>query len=110
MATSHDNLNQIGVNFFYRDNNPDCEISRKALYTILNNYLDKIVVQEINFDQNKAICNDFHVYGVPTLLIIKDKKILNRYSGILNPAEIIVFLEPLIGGNQGECIIDDHMT
>ena len=68
--------------FFYRDNSLECQITRKALYTILDNYLDTIMIQEINYDQNRRICETYHVYGVPTLIIISNKKVINRYSGI----------------------------
>jgi thioredoxin-like negative regulator of GroEL len=91
---------EILLNFFYRDNSPDCQITRRALYHILNNYLDKIVMHEINFDRNKEICDLFHVYGVPTLLIIKNNKILTRYSGILDPSEINVLLDTIINITQ----------
>ena len=93
MATNKNKLNEIILNFFCRDNSPDCQIIRRALYHILDNYLDKIIMHEINFDRNKEMCDYFHVYGVPTLLIIKNNKILNRYSGILDPSEINVLLE-----------------
>ena len=43
--------------------------------TTLDNYIDKITMREINFDHNKKICDDFSVYGVPTLLIINNNKI-----------------------------------
>ena len=98
MTTNQNKLNGIILNFFYRDNSPDCQITRRALYHILDNYLDKIIVHEINFDHHKEMCDSFHVYGVPTLLIIKNNKILNRYSGILNSSEIRVLLEAIING------------
>lgn len=96
MTPDQKRLSEITLSFFYRDNNLDCQITRRALYNILDNYLDKIVMKEINFDQNKSICENYNVYGIPTLLIIKDNKVLNRYSGILDSNEIIVFLETVI--------------
>jgi thioredoxin-like negative regulator of GroEL len=96
MVKGKNKLNEITLNFFYRDNSLDCQITRRALYNILDSYLGTIVVQEINFDQNKKICDAQNVYGVPTLIIIKNNKILNRYSGILNTREIKVLLDPII--------------
>jgi thioredoxin 1 len=100
MTTGKNRLNDITLNFFYRDNSMDCQITRRALYSILDNYLGKIRIQEINFDHNKEICDAYNVYGVPTLLIIKNNKVLNRYSGILDASEINVLLKPVIKSIQ----------
>ena len=96
MTINKNNLTKISLNFFYRDNSPECQITRKALYGIMDNYIGNLILQEINFDQNKIICDRYNVYGVPTLLIIKNEKILNRFSGILDSREIQVLLDPFI--------------
>ena len=96
MTAGQTKINKITLNFFYRDNNPDCQITRRAIYDILDNYFDKLIMKEINFDNNKAICDSYKVYGIPTLLILKNNKVLNRYSGILDSDEIRLFLEPVI--------------
>ena len=90
------NLNIIMLNFFYRVNSVDCQITRKSLYNILDNYLDKIRMHEINFDQNKEICDKYNVYGVPTILIIENKVILGRYSGLVDSGELNSLLELVI--------------
>ena len=100
MTADKNKLNEISLYFFYRDNSLDCQITRRTLYRILENYLDKIIIQEINFDQNKEICDAYNVYGVPTLLIIKNNKVLNRYSGILDFCEIDALLDPVIKNSQ----------
>jgi hypothetical protein len=100
MATGVNKLNKITINFFYRENSPDCQITRRALYSILDSYLGNIIIQEINFDQNKIICDAYKVYGVPTLLIIKNDQILNRYSGILDSCEIGLLLKSVIESIQ----------
>ena len=96
IVLNKNNPYKIKVNFFYKDNNPECQLTRRALYKILDNYIDKITMREINFDHNKKICDDFRIYGVPTLLIIKNNKILNRYSGILDSKEIQLVLDLLL--------------
>ncbi len=70
---------------------------RKTLYRILENHFDDIVIIETNFDQNKELCKAHNVYGVPTLLIMTNNKILNRYSGILDSQEIKYFLDQSLG-------------
>lgn len=90
----------ISLNLFYRDNSLECQITRKALYTILDKYPDAIMIQEINYDDNREICETFHVYGVPTLLIISNNKVINRYSGILDTREIDTILKSLLKNNN----------
>jgi hypothetical protein len=100
MIADAEKSQMITLSFFYRDNNPDCQITRLALYNVLTDYLDRIVLQEINFDLNKDICYYYKVYGVPTILIHKNKNILNRYSGILNSNELLTFLNPVMKNMQ----------
>jgi len=94
--------NEIILNFFYKDNNPDCQITRKALYNILDNYLENVIMHEVNFDQNKDLCTAYNVYGVPTLIITNNNTILNRYSGILDSQEIQRFLDQLLSVSDAE--------
>jgi hypothetical protein len=96
MTREKNKQNEITLNFFFRYNSLDCQITRRALYSILDRYLSNIIIKEIDFDQNKNICDAYDVYGVPTLLIIRNNIILNRYSGILDSGEIQVLLDPII--------------
>jgi thioredoxin 1 len=88
--------NGIILNFFYKDHSPDCQVMRKVIYSILDDYFDRIRMIEIDFDQNKKICNANNVYGVPTLLVMNNNKVINRYSGILDSQEIKHLLDQLI--------------
>jgi len=98
MSTGKNKFCEITLYFFYRVNNQDCHITRGVLYGILDKYIHKIKMKEINFDQHKEICTAYKIYGVPTLLIVKNDEILNRYSGILESGEIVILLETLIDG------------
>jgi hypothetical protein len=53
-------------------------------------------MHEINFDKNKEICDKYNVYGVPTILIIENKVISGRYSGLVDSGELNSLLEPVI--------------
>ena len=88
--------NEISCYFFYRENSPDCQITRRILYATLERYRNRIITREIDYDQNRDICREYHVYGVPTLLIMKNAKELNRYSGILDAHEVDCLLKPAI--------------
>ena len=96
MISGTKKLNKITLTYFYKVNNPDCQITRRPLYNCLDNYREEITIQEVNFENKKEICYAYRIYGVPTLLITRKGIVLNRDSGILDSHEINVLLDPII--------------
>ena len=68
--------------FFYREKNSECRQSKIILERILPKFAGLLSLLEVNYDLQREICREYKVYGVPTLVIIDDNRIVNRYSGI----------------------------
>jgi thioredoxin-like negative regulator of GroEL len=74
--------------FFYIENNSDWQVTKKVLQNFIKKYNRVFVLREVNFDLQKQICNQLNIYGVPTLVVLENKKVVKRYSGVLGSAEI----------------------
>ena len=86
--------------FFYRENNSDCQVTKKVLQNFIKRYNRAFVLHEVNFDLQKQICNQFNIYGVPTLVILNNKKVVKRYSGVLGSSEIESIVKNSLKGFQ----------
>ena len=51
-----------------------------------------ITVAKINVDENPALAKEFGVFSIPTLIVFKDGKVVNKVSGARNKAQILDLL------------------
>jgi hypothetical protein len=86
--------------YFYRENTPECQVTRQTLNNYLNTHNLKFTVKEINFDTGKSACEKYRVYGVPTVIITNHDKILGRHSGLLDLFELDKIFGPLINDTR----------
>ena len=54
---------------------------------------DDIVVGKINVDNEQELASEFGVYSIPTLVILKDGKVVNQVAGARPKAAILALLE-----------------
>lgn len=66
-----------------------CRKLSPVLDEIAENYNDKIKVVKVNADENKEIMKDNSISGLPTLLIFKDGKAVERMVGLMPKSTII---------------------
>ena len=52
-----------------------------------------IVVGKINVDNEQELASEFGVYSIPTLVILKDGKVVNKVAGARPKAAILALLE-----------------
>ena len=53
---------------------------------------DDIVVGKINVDAESELAEQFGVFGIPTLVVLKDGKVVNQASGARPKAQILALL------------------
>lgn len=53
----------------------------------------EFVVAKVNVDENPELAGEFGVMSIPTLVVIKDGKIINQSAGARPKAQIIAMLE-----------------
>ena len=53
---------------------------------------DDLTVAKVNVDENPELAKEFGVFSSPTLVVIKDGRVVNKVSGARNKAQILDLL------------------
>ena len=77
---------------FYADWCATCRMVSPIIDEISKERSD-IVVGKINVDDNPELANEFGVFSIPTLVIMKNGKIVNQSSGARPKGQILSLLE-----------------
>ena len=54
---------------------------------------EHIVVGKVNVDEQMELATQFQVYSIPTLVVMKDGKVLSQATGAKSKAQILAMLE-----------------
>ena len=65
-----------------------CRMIAPAVEKIANDNSDKLKVCKLNVDNNQNIAVRYGIQGIPTLLIFKDGKVVDRIVGAVPPQAI----------------------
>ena len=76
---------------FYADWCGPCRMVAPIIEEIASERGD-IVVGKINVDENPELAGAFNVYSIPTLVVMKDGKVINQASGARPKAQILAML------------------
>ena len=66
-----------------------CRAIAQALEDISGQYAEYITVAKLNVDESPEIAGEFGIRSIPTLILFKDGKIVERSTGAL-PKEMII--------------------
>ncbi|NLW06943.1 MAG: thioredoxin [Clostridia bacterium] len=75
------------VDFFTPTCRP-CKAMLPYVKQIAKAYEDKLAVYKVNAEENTEICTDNNVSGVPTLLLFKDGKEVDRKVGYVGATDL----------------------
>lgn len=59
-----------------------CRMIAPVLENLAGEYADKLTIAKVNTDENQQWANIYGVQGIPTLLFIKDGKVLDTIVGV----------------------------
>ncbi len=59
-----------------------CRMIAPVLENLAGEYADKLTIAKVNTDENQQWANTYGVQGIPTLLFIKDGKVLDTIVGV----------------------------
>ena len=87
-------LNRKGLALvdFYADWCGPCKMVAPVIHEIAEERRD-IAVGKINVDDEPELASAFGVTTIPTLMVIKDGKVINQASGARPKAQILAMLE-----------------
>lgn len=70
-----------------------CKMMAPALKGVAQTHQGKLKVLKINVDENPQIAQHYQISGIPTLILFKDGKIVNRQSGAMSEPQLNQWLQ-----------------
>lgn len=66
-----------------------CKMLLPILDTVKDELGDQVKIVKIDVDKNKALASQYHVRGVPTMILYKNGKQVWRQSGVVEKMELL---------------------
>jgi len=79
-----------------------CRMLNPVIDRIAAEYKDRLKVARLNVDDNPAVSFQYAVQGVPTILIFRDGKLMNKMVGVLSKEEIERRIKVVLRSNAGD--------
>ena len=73
-----------------------CQILAPVMETLADRYEGKALVAKVDVDEQRELAIQYRVMSVPTVLFIKDGKVVDRKIGVREPEEYTKLLDTLI--------------
>ena len=58
-----------------------CKMLGPAIDELAEEYAGRIAVGKVNVDENDAVCQEFGIMNIPTVLFFKNGELVNRHVG-----------------------------
>ena len=74
---------------FFSDTNHVSLSTRKALSEVVQKGIQRfnLKMKEVDYDNEKEVCRQYDVYGVPVTLVFWNDKLIGRHYGEITPEE-----------------------
>jgi thioredoxin 1 len=89
---------------FYSPRCPPCKRLAPVLGALSQDYADRVKFTKVNVDDASAVRDAYHVRGWPTLLLVRDGAIVDRWMGYTDKASIAVRIDAALAAERGEDI------
>ncbi len=73
-----------------------CRVVGPMLENLAAEYAGRIKVVKVNVDENPALAQQFQATSIPTLLVIKGERVVDRIVGALPPSDLKMRLFPYL--------------
>jgi thioredoxin 2 len=73
-----------------------CRVVGPMLENLSKEYAGRIKVVKVNVDENPGLAQQFQATSIPTLLVIKGERVVDRIVGALPPSELKMRLFPYL--------------
>ena len=83
------NQNKLVLVDFYADWCGPCKMLAPIIHEIKEELSERVYVIKVNVDEEEDLSNKFNIYSIPTLVLIKDGKEVDRKVGY-NTKQILV--------------------
>jgi len=73
-----------------------CKMITPVLEEIAEEYGDKVRFCKLNTDQSRDSAMEFSISAIPTVILLKDGQIQNKWVGLTSKKDIIAAIEQLL--------------
>jgi thioredoxin 2 len=73
-----------------------CRIVGPILEDLAREYAGRLKVVKVNVDENQVIAQRFQAYSIPTLVVIKNGRVVDRIVGAVPKGQLTVRLTPYL--------------
>ena len=70
-----------------------CKMIGPALEESAKSYAGQLTIAKINIDENTATPSEYHVRGIPTLMLFKDGRPVATQVGAVSRAQLSAFID-----------------
>jgi len=88
-----DKIKEVCIVDFFASWCPPCKMLAPVFEKVSEQYGDKLNFYKMNVDENIKIAEEYQVMHVPTLVLFKNGKAVNKASGFMNEEELINFID-----------------
>jgi len=81
---------------------PPCRVLAPTISSLANKYAGEVTVCKVDVDRLGAVAEQYRVTAIPTILIIKNGKEINRLVGLQPKAKYVALLDKLTIESKGE--------
>jgi thioredoxin 1 len=70
-----------------------CKMIAPALDESADTYADRLQIAKLNIDENQATPSQYHVRGIPTLMLFKNGEVVATKVGALSKSQLAAFID-----------------
>ena len=80
----------------FSDRCPPCRVLAPTISSLAKKYAGKVTVCKVDVDRLRQLARRYRIRAIPTVLIIKDGKVVNRLVGLRREAQYVALLDKLL--------------
>ena len=75
-----------------------CKMLTPTIDALATEYAGKADIRKVNIDEEPGLAERFDVSSIPTLLVIRDGEITDRFIGVRNKAQLSAAIDAALNG------------
>ena len=82
---------------FYSERCPPCQMLKPILEDVTSGFGDRLEFEKVDVDAYPERATEFNIMSIPTLVLLKGGKEVDRKVGLLTKGELTAWLETHLG-------------